>query len=181
MRTPISRVRCDTTYEITPYTPTDPRKSATAAAMPLLDAPVYAWNAVLAGPIAYVAFDDGVRVLDLSGLADFEGSPLEVGLGDGVGIREVGNYVLEDSDTWSFKTNRIAADGSFYGYGNDLVRGFDVYRFDGAGLSVPPLEPVDLASKRPPGRTKGMAASAALVGPAMLFALVARRRTRRQA
>ena len=126
-------------------------------------------------------YAQGVRVLDLSGLADFEGSPLEVGLGDGVGIREVGNYVLEDSDTWSFKTNRIAADGSFYGYGNDLVRGFDVYRFDGAGLSVPPLEPVDLASKRPPGRTKGMAASAALVGPAMLFALAARRRTRRQA
>ncbi|MGH3364604.1 MAG: LVIVD repeat-containing protein [Nocardioidaceae bacterium] len=126
-------------------------------------------------------YAQGVRVLDLSGLADFEGSPLEVGLGDGVGIREVGNYVLEDSDTWSFKTNRIAADGSFYGYGNDLVRGFDVYRFDGAGLSVPPLEPVDLASKRPPGRTKGMAASAALVGPAVLFALAARRRTRRQA
>ncbi|MGE5720286.1 MAG: LVIVD repeat-containing protein [Nocardioidaceae bacterium] len=126
-------------------------------------------------------YAQGVRVLDLSGLADFEGSPLEVGLGDGVGIREVGNYVLEDSDTWSFKTNRIAADGSFYGYGNDLVRGFDVYRFDGAGLSVPPLEPVDLASKRPPGRTKGMAASAALVGPAMLFALAVRRRTRRQA
>ncbi|HET7533049.1 MAG TPA: hypothetical protein VFJ83_07875 [Nocardioidaceae bacterium] len=126
-------------------------------------------------------YAQGVRVLDLSGLADFEGSPLEVGLGDGVGIREVGNYVLEDSDTWSFKTNRIAADGSFYGYGNDLVRGFDVYRFNGAGLSVPPLEPVDLASKRPPGRTKGMAASAALVGPAMLFALAVRRRTRRQA
>jgi len=126
-------------------------------------------------------YAQGVRVLDLSGLADFEGSPLEVGLGDGVGIREVGNYVLEDSDTWSFKTNRIAADGSFYGYGNDLVRGFDVYRFDGAGLSVPPLEPVDLASKRPPRKTKGMAASAAVVGPAMLFALAARRRTRRQA
>ena len=39
-------------------------------------------------------YAQGVRVLDLSGLADFEGSPLEVGLGDGVGIREVGNYVL---------------------------------------------------------------------------------------
>jgi len=126
-------------------------------------------------------YAQGVRVLDLSGLADFEGSPLEVGLGDGVGLREVGSYVLEDSDTWSFKTNRIAADGSFYGYGNDLVRGFDVYRFDGAGLSVPPLEPVDLASKRPPRKAKGMAASAVVVGPAMLFALAARRRTRRQA
>lgn len=89
-------------------------------------------------------YAQGVRVLDISGLADVEGSPITVGIGDGAGIREVGNYVLEDSDTWSFKTNRIAADGSFYGYGNDLVRGFDVYRFTGAGLSVPPLEPTDL-------------------------------------
>ena len=62
--------------------------------------------------------------------------------------------MLPDSDTWSFKTNRIAADGSFYGYGNDLVRGFDVYRFDGAGLNVPPLEPTDLAPV-PPGAAAG--------------------------
>jgi hypothetical protein len=122
----------------------------------------------------------GVRVLDISGLADFEGSPLSVGLGDGVGIREVGNYVLEDSDTWSFKTNRIAADGSFFGYGNDLVRGFDVYRFSGAGLRVPPLEPVDLASRRP-RKDSSLAAGAVVLAPALLFAAAARRRTRRQA
>ena len=93
-------------------------------------------------------YGQGVRVLDLSALADFEGSRTSTGIGDGVGIREVGHYVFPDSDTWSFKTNRIAADGSFYGYGNDLTRGFDVYRFSGAGLSVPPLEPQDLGRTR---------------------------------
>jgi hypothetical protein len=125
-------------------------------------------------------YAQGVRVLDISGLADVEGSPVAVGSGEGVGMREVGHYVLADSDTWSFKTNRIAADGSFYGYGNDLVRGFDVYRFSGAGLSVPPLEPDDLGSKRPPRKGRNMAASAAVVGPAMLVAALLRRRTRRQ-
>ena len=125
-------------------------------------------------------YAQGVRVLDISGLADLEGSPLTVGIGDGAGMREVGSYVLEDSDTWSFKTNRIAADGSFYGYGNDLVRGFDVYRFSGAGLSVPPLEPENLASKRPERRDRAMAAGAAVVGPAVLAAAALRRRTRTQ-
>lgn len=125
-------------------------------------------------------YAQGVRVLDISGLADLEGSPLTVGIGDGAGMREIGHYVLEDSDTWSFKTNRIAADGSFYGYGNDLVRGFDVYRFSGAGLRVPPLEPRDLASKRPPRKDRSVAAGAFVVGPAMVAAAALRRRTRKQ-
>ncbi len=123
-------------------------------------------------------YAQGVRVLDISGLADLEGSLTTVGIGDGAGMREVGNYVLEDSDTWSFKTNRIAADGSFYGYGNDLVRGFDVYKFSGAGLSVPPLEPTDLGSRRPERKGMTMASSAVIIGPAMLFAAAVRRRTR---
>jgi hypothetical protein len=89
-------------------------------------------------------YGQGVRVLDISGLATATGSPATVAVGDGVGMREVGHYVFPDSDTWSFKTNRIAADGSFYGYGNDLTRGLDVYRFSGAGLSVPPLHPENL-------------------------------------
>ncbi|HEX2177165.1 MAG TPA: hypothetical protein VHG70_14770 [Nocardioidaceae bacterium] len=93
-------------------------------------------------------YGQGVRVLDISGLATASGSPATVAVGDGVGMREVGSYVFPDADTWSFKTNRIAADGSFFGYGNDLTRGFDVYRFSGAGLSVPPLEPTDLGSRR---------------------------------
>jgi hypothetical protein len=123
-------------------------------------------------------YAQGVRVLDISGLADVEGSPAEVGIGDGVGLTEVGHYVLPDSDTWSFKTNRIAADGSFYGYGNDLVRGFDVYRFDGLDRSVPPLEPVDLASRRPAPQGNRLA-GLAIVAPALLVAAVARRRTAR--
>ncbi|MQA61068.1 MAG: hypothetical protein GEU86_06155 [Actinophytocola sp.] len=138
-------------------------------------------------------YGQGVRVLDISGLADFEGSPLEIGLGDGAGMREVGNYVFDDSDTWSFKTNRIAEDGSFYGYGNDLTRGFDVYHFSGAGLSVPPLEPVDLApakkgkqqdkpphDKPPHGKPQQAAMGTELVVfPLLLAASAAIRRRRR--
>jgi hypothetical protein len=53
-----------------------------------------------------------------------------------------------------------------------------VYRFTGAGLNVPPLEPADLRSKRPPRKGKDMAAGAVIVGPAMLLAAAVRRRTR---
>jgi hypothetical protein len=94
-------------------------------------------------------YSQGVRTLDISGLADFDGSPADVAFGDGIGMREVGSFFFpEDSDTWSFKTNRIEADGSFFGYGNDIGRGLDVYRFDGTagelGRTVPVLEPADL-------------------------------------
>ena len=95
-------------------------------------------------------YTQGVRTLDIAGLAEFEGNPAEVAVGEGVGIKEVGNFVFPDSDTWSFKTNRIEADGSFFGYGNDLGRGLDVYRFDGKaaelGRTVPELAPTDLAA-----------------------------------
>lgn len=91
-------------------------------------------------------YGQGVRVLDISGLADVTANPAAVAFGDGVGMTEVGSYVMPDADTWSFKTNKIAADGSFYGYGNDLVRGFDVFRYDGTGIDreVTPLEPTSL-------------------------------------
>ena len=60
-------------------------------------------------------------------------------------MKEVGHYVLPDADTWSFKTNKINHNGSFFGYGNDLVRGFDVYRFDGSTIGdVTPLVPRSL-------------------------------------
>ena len=60
-------------------------------------------------------------------------------------MKEIGHYVMPDSDTWSFKTNKIRRDGSFFGYGNDLVRGFDVYRFNGRPIGdVPPLTPPNL-------------------------------------
>ena len=94
-------------------------------------------------------YSQGVRVLDIAGLADYE-PPAGQGdavlaYGDGVGMTEIGSYAFPDADTWSFKTNAIAADGSFYGYGNDLNRGMDVYRFTPSeARPTTPLEPVDL-------------------------------------
>ena len=136
-------------------------------------------------------YAQGVRVIDLSALADFEGSAAAVGYGDGVGLKEVGHYALPDSDTWSFKTNKINRDGSFYGYGNDLVRGFDVYEYSGETVGdVPPLLPVDLLpAAAGPGAdltSTGLASLAgtsggglAVVVPALLLAAWVRRRTSR--
>lgn len=107
-------------------------------------------------------YTKGVRVLDISGLADFQGNPALVAYGDGIGMTEVGSYAFADSDTWSFKTNKIAEDGSFYGYGNDMSRGMDVYRFDGLDRTVPALEPTELApgAKATRGKGKGPRAEA---------------------
>jgi hypothetical protein len=124
-------------------------------------------------------YGQGVRVLDISGLATFKGSETDVAIGNGVGMREVGHYVMPDSDTWSFKTNRINRDGSFFGYANDLARGFDVYRFDGAGLSVPPLRPQSLAAAST-GTSPATMASFAVVPTALLFAVGLRRRNRKK-
>ena len=125
-------------------------------------------------------YAQGVRVLDLKGLTRFEGSPTAVGIGDGVGIEEVGHYVLPDSDTWSFKTNKIKDDGSFFGYGNDLVRGFDVYRFDGSTVgNVPALRPENLRTDSSSSLSGNVAGSLAILAPAMVLAAVARRRVRR--
>ena len=93
-------------------------------------------------------YDQGVRVVDVAGLADLPTPTVPfVTSGNGNGIKEIGSYVFADSNTWSFKTNAIAKDGSFFGFGNDLGRGFDVYRFDGLGRTVPALVPTDLAPK----------------------------------
>ena len=92
-------------------------------------------------------YDQGVRVVDVQGLADLP-TPVApfVTSGDGNGIREIGRYTFDDHNTWSFKTNKIGTDGSFFGFGNDLGRGLDVYKFDGTALgrTVPALEPTDL-------------------------------------
>jgi hypothetical protein len=64
-------------------------------------------------------YNGGVRVVDLSGLAN------------GTGLRQIGFYQTEDADSWSAKTPEIEPDGSFFLYGNDIERGLDVYRFDG--------------------------------------------------
>lgn len=75
-------------------------------------------------------FDAGVRVVDISGLAGVSvGATPGVGNG-GAGMREIGYYTMPDANTWSAKTNRFDADGSFYLFGNDMNRGLDVYRFD---------------------------------------------------
>lgn len=92
-------------------------------------------------------YDQGVRVVDVAALADVAVPAVPfVVRGDGSGLREIGRFTFEDHNTWSFKTNAIGTDGSFYGFGNDLGRGLDVYRFDGAALgrTVPALEPTDL-------------------------------------
>ena len=86
-----------------------------------------------ADPRAGAAHDDRVvrrrvHVLDLSRLGLGRYSP-SLGELTGAGIREVGSYRFPDSDTWSAKTNKIAADGSFYLFGNDYRRGFDVYHY----------------------------------------------------
>jgi hypothetical protein len=76
-------------------------------------------------------YNAGVRVVDISGLIGASVG-IDETLGNvGPGMREVGFHYFPDSDTWSAKTNRIEADGSFYVFGNDLNRGLDVYRFDG--------------------------------------------------
>ncbi len=83
-------------------------------------------------------YNGGVRVVDLSGLAS-GGPSLSLGSTSllGEGLREVGFFRFEDaaaggaSDTWAVKTPRIdPATGDFHMYGNDVARGFDVYRFD---------------------------------------------------
>jgi hypothetical protein len=123
-------------------------------------------------------YAQGVRVIDIKGLATAKPSPVPA-LGEGVGMREVGHYVLPDSDTWSFKTNRISRDGSFFGYGNDLVRGFDVYHFNGLKRDVPALMPKDLG---PPAESTSsrMLLPVAVLLPSIMLAAFLRRRTRRQ-
>jgi hypothetical protein len=77
-------------------------------------------------------FGAGVRVLDLSGLADVPvaASAGVTGQSVGVGVREVGFFRFPDSDTWSAKVMRWEEDGSAHVFAVDQTRGFDVYRYD---------------------------------------------------
>jgi hypothetical protein len=75
-------------------------------------------------------YNAGVHVVDVSGLAGVSVGGLPSAGNVGVGMKEIGSYVAPDAFTWSAKTNRIAKDGSFYLFGNDMNRGLDVYRFD---------------------------------------------------
>lgn len=76
--------------------------------------------------IAY--YNGGSRVVDISGL-------LGVGLGDtvvaGTPMKEIAFYRFDNSDTWAAKTPWInPRTGDFYLYGNDLIRGLDIYFVD---------------------------------------------------
>ncbi len=62
-------------------------------------------------------YNGGVRVIDLAGLAT------------GDGIKEIGRYMTDNADSWSFKAPSITRGRDFYAYGNDIARGLDVYRF----------------------------------------------------
>ena len=76
-------------------------------------------------------YNGGVRVVDLSGLLN--ASETSLGLGDagtGGAMREIGFYRFDGMDSWAAKTPFIESDGDFYLYGNDQVRGLDVYRFE---------------------------------------------------
>jgi hypothetical protein len=128
-------------------------------------------------------YAQGVRVLDISGLADYDGSPTDMAMGDGVGMKEIGNFVFPDSDSWSFKTNKIKRDGSFFGYSNDLVRGFDVFRYDGSTIgNVKPLKPKNIARKKQsewvPARAAKMSALGLALGAPVLLGLHLLRRRR---
>ena len=78
-------------------------------------------------------YNAGVRILDLSALAG-------VGFGNTNvnGIKQLGWYRFDDSDTWAAKTTH-ADRGGFYLFGNDKRRGFDVYRYEpeAAGAVAP--------------------------------------------
>jgi hypothetical protein len=84
-------------------------------------------------------YNGGVRVVDISGLIGVSVGAVETVGNVGAGMKEIGYHRFSDSETWSAKTNKIEADGSFYLYGNDLNRGLDVYRFNaGAAPSENP-------------------------------------------
>jgi hypothetical protein len=76
-------------------------------------------------------YNGGVRVVDLSGLADAAETSLGLGAtGTPGALKEIGFYRFEGMDSWSAKTPFIESDGDFHLYGNDQQRGLDVYRFE---------------------------------------------------
>ena len=76
-------------------------------------------------------YSAGVRVIDISNLIGISAG-VRPDLAVATGMREIAHAFFPDSDTWAAKVDRFEADGSFYLFGSDTVRGFDVYR-DEAG------------------------------------------------
>jgi hypothetical protein len=92
-------------------------------------------------------YNGGVRVVDLSGLVG-----VALG-GNGVGMKQVGYYRFPDSNTWAVKAPFANRKG-FYLYGNDIQRGFDVYRYAptaastaAAGLPSSWLSPAEVTAR----------------------------------
>ena len=74
-------------------------------------------------------YSAGVRVIDISNLIGVSAG-VRPDLAVSLGMREIAHAFFPDSDTWAAKVDRFEADGSFYLFGSDTVRGFDVYRFE---------------------------------------------------
>ncbi len=76
-------------------------------------------------------YNGGTRVLDISGLTGITIGGAQI---SGEGVKEIGFARFPSSDTWSAKTPSIdARTGDFYLYANDIARGLDIWKFEGAG------------------------------------------------
>jgi hypothetical protein len=76
-------------------------------------------------------YNGGTRVLDVSGLTGIAIGGTQV---SGEGVKEIGSARFPSSDTWSAKTPAIdRRSGDFFLYANDIARGLDIWKFDGAG------------------------------------------------
>jgi hypothetical protein len=76
-------------------------------------------------------YNGGTRVLDVSGLTGITIGGAQI---SGEGVKEIGSARFPGSDTWSAKTPTIdRRTGDFFLYANDMARGLDTWKFDGAG------------------------------------------------
>jgi hypothetical protein len=75
-------------------------------------------------------YNGGTRVLDLSGLTGITIGGTQI---SGEGVEEIGSARFPSSDTWAAKTPSVSRHGDFYLYANDIARGLDIWKFEGAG------------------------------------------------
>jgi hypothetical protein len=80
--------------------------------------------------MTFAWYNGGVRVVDISGL---EGIAVgDRNLTGQKGMKEIGFYKVDGGESWSAKTPAIDRRGNFTLYSNDIKRGLDVFRFEGA-------------------------------------------------
>lgn len=119
-------------------------------------------------------YEAGVRVVDLSSLIGVSTGVTPATGNVGAGLKEVGHYQFDNSDTWSVKTNKINADRSFFMFGNDMARGLDVYKFNGFA-PAPSAESKTFGTWLTPAQalaraqSMGVAAAAAAKAPSCLL------------